>query len=82
MRGQMIAVAGFANKLLLFFIRLTPRAIVAKIAKGLMSRKAPAPSSRTRTALNCAANQTRRKLGSWRVGGRPADRYSGGDFGV
>jgi short-subunit dehydrogenase len=42
MRGQTIAVTGFANKLLLFFIRLTPRAIVAKIAKNLMSRQAPA----------------------------------------
>jgi short-subunit dehydrogenase len=41
MRGKTIAVTGFGNKLQLFFIRLTPRAIVAKVAKNLLSRQEP-----------------------------------------
>ena len=42
MCGQTLAVTGLANKVLLFFIRLTPRAMVAKIAKNLTSRQVPA----------------------------------------
>ena len=38
-RGQTTVITGFANKLLVWSMRLSPRAMVVRIAKGLMSRR-------------------------------------------
>jgi short-subunit dehydrogenase len=42
MRGQTTVIAGLANKIQVWSMRFAPRALVARIAKGLMSRR-PVP---------------------------------------
>lgn len=42
MRGRTTVVTGLANQVLVWSMRLSPRAMVARIAKGLMSKQVPA----------------------------------------
>jgi short-subunit dehydrogenase len=44
MRGQTTVVPGFGNKLQVWSMRLAPRSMVARIAKGLMSRQPAHPA--------------------------------------
>jgi uncharacterized protein len=45
-RGKTIAIAGLANRALVLVIRFSPKALVTRIAKRMLSRQGHAPTAR------------------------------------